>query len=64
MLSYYYFLMTTWKQEGECQRRKEQKNPDYLLISNLNNKLRLNQFLGTKITETNKSQKNDANEVC
>ena len=34
------------------EKKKEQKNPDYLLISNFNNKLRLNQFLGTKITET------------
>ena len=32
-----------------------------LLISNLINKLRLHQFLGTKTTETNKSLKTDAN---
>ena len=33
-----------------------------MLISNLINKLRFHQFLGTKITETNKSLKTDANE--
>ena len=35
----------------------------YLLISNLINKLRLHQFLGSKITETNKSLKTDANKA-
>ena len=33
----------------------------FLLISNLINKLHLHQFLGTKITDANKSLKTDAN---
>ena len=33
----------------------------FLLISNLINKLRLHQFLGTKTIEANKSLKTDAN---
>ena len=33
----------------------------FLLISNLTNRLRLHQFLGTKTTEMNKSLKTDAN---
>ena len=35
----------------------------FLLFSNLTNGLRLNQFLGTKTTEANKSLKTNANEV-
>ena len=38
-------------------------SPHFLLISNLIDKLHLHQVLGTKITETNKSQKTDANEA-
>ena len=34
-----------------------------MLISNLINKLRLYQFLGTNITKKNKSQKTDANKA-
>ena len=33
----------------------------FLLITNLTNALHLHQFLGTKITEANKSLKTDAN---
>ena len=36
-------------------------SPIFLLISDLINKLRLHQFLGTKTTKTNKSLKTDAN---
>jgi hypothetical protein len=38
-------------------------SPLFLLISNLINKLGLDQFLGTKTIETNKSLKTDANEA-
>ena len=51
------FIVCGW----DPSKNREDSNLVFLLISNLINKLRLLQFLGTNTTETNKSLKTDAN---